>query len=159
MGPAVEEFSLPDLQGLPVRLSHFRGKIVLINFWATWCTACVAEIPDLIELHKKLGDRIVILGVALDGLPDEHGHQPGDEGRQGEGQSQPSVVKKVARTARDRGINYPVLLDPDAKVGGRFNGGELPTTVIIDAEGHLRRRFIGERNVQVFEAMLAEVGE
>ena len=55
-----------------------------------------------------------------------------------------------------RGINYPVLLDPKAKVGRRFKGGELPITVIIDSQGHLRRRFIGERNEQVFEAMLAD---
>ena len=158
-GPSVEDFRLPDLQGSAVRLSDYRGKTVLINFWATWCTACVAEIPDLIELRKKLGDRVVILGVALDGLPDEHGHEAGEEGHHGEGQSRKTVLKKVARTVKDRGINYPVLLDPDAKVGGRFNGGELPTTVIIDPQGHLRRRFIGERNVQVFEAMLADAGK
>lgn len=158
-GPSVEDFRLPDLQGSAVRLSDYRGKIVLVNFWATWCTACVAEIPDLIELHKKLGDRVVILGVALDGLPDEHGHEAGEEGHHEEGPSRKTVLKKVARTVKDRGINYPVLLDPDAKVGGRFNGGELPTTVIIDPQGHLRRRFIGERNVQVFEAMLAEASK
>ena len=159
-GPSVEDFTLSDLQGNSVRLSDFRGKIVLVNFWATWCTACLAEIPDLIELHKKLGDRVVVLGIALDGLPDEHGHQAGDEGGSphGEGPSQKAVLKKVVRAVKDRGINYPVLLDPDAKVGGRFNGGELPTTVIIDPQGHLRRRFIGERNVQVFEAMLADAG-
>jgi thiol-disulfide isomerase/thioredoxin len=159
--PSVEDFALPDLQGKQVRLSDFRGKTVLINFWATWCTACLAEIPDLIELREKLGDRIVILGIALDGLPDEHGHQAGEEGGSPhkEGPSRKAVMKKVVRAVKDRGINYPVLADPHAKVGCRFNGGELPTTVMIDPQGHLRRRFIGERTVQVFEAMLADVGK
>jgi thiol-disulfide isomerase/thioredoxin len=159
--PAVEDFTLQNFQGKRVRLSDFRGKTVLINFWATWCTACLAEIPDLIELHKKLGDRVVILGVALDGLPDEHGHKGGEEGEvQHEGgPSRKAVINKVVRAVKSRGINYPVLLDPDAKVGCRFNGGELPTTVMIDRHGKLRRRFIGERNVQVFEAMLGEIGK
>jgi hypothetical protein len=55
-----------------------------------------------------------------------------------------------------RRINYTVLLDPKNAVGGQFNGGELPTTVIIDAEGRVRRRFIGERNLTVFRAMIGE---
>jgi hypothetical protein len=57
------------------------------------------------------------------------------------------------------GINYPVLLDPEAAVGRRFNGGQLPTTAIIDAQGRLRRRFIGERSLKVFEAMIAAVAK
>jgi thiol-disulfide isomerase/thioredoxin len=159
-GPAVEDFSLPDLEGKRVRLSDFRGKTVLINFWATWCTACLAEIPDLIELHKKLGNRVIILGVALDGLPDEHGHQGGEDGSHHKGEpSRKTVFNKVIRAVKNRGINYPVLFDPDGKVGRRFNGGELPTTVMIDSQGKLQRRFIGERNIQVFEAMLAEMGK
>lgn len=60
------------------------------------------------------------------------------------------------RLAHARGINYPVLLDPEAIVGRRFNGGELPTTIIIDRNGYVRRRFIGERTVTVFRAMLTE---
>jgi hypothetical protein len=62
----------------------------------------------------------------------------------------------VARTVKARGINYPILLDEHNEVGGRFNGGELPTTVIIDAEGFVRRRFVGARSLAVFEAMVRE---
>ena len=58
-----------------------------------------------------------------------------------------------------RGINYPVLLDEKNTVGSRFNGGELPTTVIIDAQGRIRRRFIGTRSLPVFEAMIAEASK
>jgi hypothetical protein len=66
------------------------------------------------------------------------------------------VREKVARVAQARGINYPVLLDPKNEAGGRYQGGELPTTVIVDAAGHVRRRFIGPRSLAVFEALLAE---
>ncbi|MBI4662917.1 MAG: TlpA family protein disulfide reductase, partial [Verrucomicrobia bacterium] len=74
---AASDFGLPDLSGQEVRLSDLRGKIVLLNFWTTWCTACLTEIPDLIQLQKNYADRIVILGVSLDGVPDSHGHAEG----------------------------------------------------------------------------------
>ena len=69
------------------------------------------------------------------------------------------VREKVARTARTRGINYPILLDEKNEVGGRYNGGELPTTVLVDAQGKVRRRFVGARNLAVFEAMIAEAAK
>ena len=67
-----------------------------------------------------------------------------------------SIIAKVNRAVTVREINYTVLLDPTSSVGGQYNGGELPTTVIFDKEGRVRRRFTGERNVSVFEAMVAE---
>ena len=66
------------------------------------------------------------------------------------------IRDKVIRTVKARGINYPVLLDEHNEVGGRFNGGALPTTVIVDAQGEVRRRFVGARSLPVFEAMIAE---
>jgi thiol-disulfide isomerase/thioredoxin len=142
-----------------VRLSELKGKVVLLNFWATWCTACLAEIPDLIALQEKAGSQIVILGVALDGVPDEHGDAPGfeqNEKAQREGTLANPVRVKVERAVEKLRINYPVLLDPKNFIGGQYNGGELPTTVILDGDGRVRRRFIGERDLTVFQAMVAE---
>lgn len=156
------DFSLKDLDGNQVRLADFHGKVVLLNFWATWCTACLAEIPDLVALHKKLGERAVVLGVALDGLPDEHHHESNaqtETEEQSVGKSLEQIRTKVVRAVKARGIDYTVLLDPTGSVGGRFNGGELPTTVIIDSSGRVCRRFIGERNLGVFEAMVAEAAK
>lgn len=146
-----EDFQLPALDGRKVRLSNFRGKVVLLNFWTTWCAACVSEMPELIALQKRHQDRLAILGVSLDCVPDEdHDNQlPSPE----------EIRRKVARTVKARGINYPILLDEKNTLGGRFNGGELPTTVIIDAEGRVRRRFVGARSLPVFEAMIAEAGQ
>ena len=151
-----------DLQGKPVRLSDFRGKIVLLNFWTTWCTACLAEIPDLMALQNLAADKVAILGISLDGIPDEHGDEPKAEGGNDTHSHRPTrneITATVTRAVKTRGINYPVLLDSENSVGARFNGGELPTTVIIDAEGRVRRRFIGERNITVFEAMISEAAQ
>ena len=166
---AAGDFELPMLDGRVVRLSDFRGRVVLINFWTTWCTACVSEIPALISLQAQHRDRLVILGVSLDYVPDQHGHigrhaaveeQSGDHGAQDDHETGAAALGRVrvtvARTVKARGINYPILLDEHNEVGGRFNGGELPTTVIIDAEGFVRRRFVGARSLAVFEAMVRE---
>jgi thiol-disulfide isomerase/thioredoxin len=145
------DFTLQTLDGKSVRLSDLRGRVVLLNFWATWCTACVSELPELVALQKNHHDQLTILGVSMDFVPNEDNR---------EALSSPDAIrKKVARTIEQRGINYPVLLDEKNAVGGRFNGGELPTTVILDGEGRIRRRFIGTRSSEVFEAMIAEASK
>jgi thiol-disulfide isomerase/thioredoxin len=151
-------FTLKDLDGKAFSLADWRGKVVFINFWATWCPSCLAEIPQLVALQNKLGREVVIVGVALDGVPDEDGDTPKQDGEESDprAQSPKSIRGKVARAVKARGINYTVLLDPTGAVGGQFNGGELPTTVIFDKEGRVRRRFIGERDLKTFEAMLAD---
>jgi len=169
---AAADFELRTLGDKRVRLSDFRGKVVLMNFWTTWCTACVGEMPALVALQKKHADSLVIIGVSLDYVPDEHGHVGGhaavEEQQRGDGdhddhEATPAALKrvreKVARTARARGINYPIVLDERNEVGGRYNGGELPTTVLVDAQGNVRRRFVGARNLAVFEAMIAEAAK
>ena len=156
--PAAADFTLTALDGTRFRLGTLRGKVVLLNFWATWCTACLAEIPDLIALQNNVGKEVAIIGVALDGVPHEHdeahGQDPPHDSEDGE--SWKAVRAKVDQAVKARGINYAVLLDPSSSVGGQFNGGELPTTVILDAEGRVRRRLIGERSLEVFKAMVEE---
>ena len=107
--------------------------------------------------------------MSLDYVPDRHGHIGGhaavEEQKHREGDHEDHeanaaalkrVREKVARTAKARNINYPVLLDEHNEIGGRYNGGELPTTVIVDAEGNVRRRFVGTRGMAVFDVMIAE---
>jgi len=166
------DFQLRTLDGKKISLTDLRGKVVLVNFWTTWCSACVSEMPELIALQKKHGDNLVIIGVSLDYVPDSHGHigghaaveeQKNGDAEQDDHEATVAALKrvrdKVARTVKARGINYPILLDEKNEVGGRFNGGELPTTVIVDAQGHVRRRFIGARSLPAFEAMIAEAAQ
>lgn len=157
-----QDFSLPTPAGSRVRLFEYRGRVVVLNFWATWCTACLEELPNLAALQRESGGRIAILGVALDGLPDEHQHPSNSAGEAEDhsvGKSLEQIQSKVLKAVQARGINYTVLLDPTGAIGARFNGGELPTTVIIDPTGHVRRRFIGKRSLPVFEAMVAEAAK
>lgn len=166
------DFELTDLEGRPVRLSGLRGKVVLLNFWTTWCTACVGEMPALVALQKQYAGKIAILGVSLDYVPDGHGHigghaeveeQAHSDGHHDDHEETAAALgrvrEKVVRVAQKRGINYPVLLDEHNEVGGRYNGGELPTTVLVDAQGFVRRRFVGARSLPVFEAMIAEAAK
>jgi thiol-disulfide isomerase/thioredoxin len=154
------DFQLQDLEGRKFRLSDLRGKVVLLNFWATWCPACLTEIPDLVALQKDRGQDIAIVGISLDGVPDEEGEdapQPGESEKAH--RSVKAIQAKVAHVVKAREINYRILLDPHGSVGCQFNGGELPTTVILDKQGHVRRRFIGERSPAVLSAMIAQVQE
>jgi hypothetical protein len=127
--------------------------------------------PELIALQKQHGEQLAIIGVSLDFVPDSHGHIGGHPAVEEQGahaeedlnQRNSAALKKVrdkvARTVKARGINYTILLDEKNEVGGRFNGGELPTTVIVDTNGNVRHRFVGARGLAVFEAMIAEAGQ
>ena len=142
MGPA-PALSLEDLNGDLVSLSDYRGKVVLVNLWATWCPWCRQEIPELIDLSARYTDQgFVVLGVAID-----------DEGKE-----------VVAPDAEAMGMNYPVLVDPGAisslKAGWPLSGA-LPQSFLIDCRGHVRASMPGYRPRPVIEEavlkLLAEV--
>lgn len=148
------DLKLVAIDGKTISLADLRGKVVVLNFWTTWCSGCISELPELIALQRTHGSQFVVIGISLDLVPDTTSENPGerayskaDAGR---------LREKVAHTVKAFGINYPVLVDEKNLAGGRYNGGELPTTLIIDANGWVRRRFIGTRSLEVFEAMIAE---
>ncbi len=158
-GLSAGDFTLEDLAGHRVHLSDYKGKTVLLNFWATWCTACLMETPDLIELQKRHSSDVVLLAVCLDGRPVRDDDGDADESRAQSAEPPGSVGairKKVERIVKSLGINYEVLLNSNGKIGARFNGGELPTTVILSPDGQIRRRFVGTRSVAALESMLEE---
>jgi thiol-disulfide isomerase/thioredoxin len=121
-------FTLTALDGNPVSLAGFRGKVVILNFWASWCGPCKREIPDFVLLQSQYGAAgLQIIGIALDeDLP--------------------------ARTYASRvGINYPVVVGND-DVSRAYGGVEaIPTTFIIDRDGMIIARFVGYREKSVFE--------
>jgi thiol-disulfide isomerase/thioredoxin len=167
---AAPDFLLPNLDGETVRLSQFRGRPVFLNFWATWCTACWTELPELVKLHERYADRLVILGIALDGLPDqhelEHGHSHDDHDHGEHAEASPKagrdvahdeLVKLVGGFAEKRGLKYPILLDPKGVTSLVYQGNELPVNVLVDTAGNLRRRFVGPRSPAAFDAMIGEL--
>jgi thiol-disulfide isomerase/thioredoxin len=129
--PNEPDVTFKDLQGKDVPLSSLKGKVVVVNFWATWCEPCRVEIPWMIDFQQKLSDKgFTLLGVAMD-----------EEGK--------SVVEPfVEKTQFDvdghtMTMNYPIVLGNDdlaAKFGGLIG---LPTTVVISRDGKVAKRFIG----------------
>ena len=122
LGQPAAPWQLKDLEGKPVSSADYKGKVVVLNFWATWCLPCRREIPDFIALQKEYGDRgLVFVGVALD-----------DEGV--------SVVKPFAKEA---GINYPLVIG-DETVVKAYEGVEVyPTTYVINRNGTIVSRHLG----------------
>jgi len=120
VGAAAPDFTLRDLDGRQVHLSDYAGKVVLIDFWATWCTPCAAELPSLQKLYEDNKDAgFVILGVSMDG---------------------PESVAQVSLFARRYNLSFPVLLDEETRVVSIYNPKRVaPMTVLIDKRGLISR--------------------
>jgi len=113
-----------DLNGKPAHLSDLRGKVVVLNFWATWCPPCVEETPGLIALQKRIAPRNgVVLGVSID-----------------EDQS------AYAKFVRDQGINFPTYNDPSKKIATDYGTSMWPETYVIDRKGRIARKIIGPQD-------------
>ena len=117
---AAPDFELISMDGTPVRLSDLRGRVVLINFWATWCGPCVREMPLFQHYSETYAGDLVILGIDMQG-------------------SQTLVQPFIEKM----GISYPVLLDPSGDVTRQYQVIALPNTFLIDRQGIVRQRHIG----------------
>lgn len=128
--PANMDFVLPDLDGNQVPLSSFKGKVVLLNFWATWCGPCKAEIPIFVDLQEEYRDDLVIVGFSVD--------DPADKAR---------------AFAEEFKINYPVLLglgrDEVQDAYGPIWG--IPTSFLISRDGQVCKKHMGIAPRAVFE--------
>lgn len=129
-------WKLKDVEGKVVTSESFKGKVVVVDFWATWCPPCRAEIPGYIELQKKYGkDGLVIIGISLD-------------------QKGPSVVKPFMEKF---GINYPIVMGDD-EISAAFGGMDaIPTTFIIDRAGIIRDRKVGSEPTEDYEKRLLAI--
>jgi len=129
------DFTLTDLNGKNWTLRDLRGKVVLLNFWATWCPPCRKEMPDLEALYRRFEPQgLVILGVS-------------DED-----------VDKVKPFIEQQGITYPVLLDPGRKVNELFQIQGIPKTFVYDRDGKIVVQSIDMRTQKQFLEMLAQAG-
>ena len=123
------EFAVKGIDGSTVNLTAARGKVVLLNFWATWCGPCRMEVPDLVQLQKKYQDRLQVIGLVIDDADED-------------------AVRKFAKRYS---INYPLAMATDEM---RFQFGgvpALPTSFIIDARGRVVQKHIGLRDPELYE--------
>lgn len=118
------DFTLPSIGGPNLRLQEQRGRVVMINFWATWCGPCREEMPHLGRLYDKYrASGFVVLGVNIDDDP-----------------------RKAADLATQLGMRFPVLLDTDKKVSRLYDLGTMPSTVLVDRDGRVRYVHRGYRD-------------
>ncbi|MGH7181974.1 MAG: peroxiredoxin family protein [Nitrospiraceae bacterium] len=121
VGTEAEDFRLPDLEGKSQSLSQYRGKIVLLNFWATWCKPCTTEMPAMQTVYDKLRDKGFVV-LAVNELEDD---------------------AKVREHIKQYGHTFPVLMDRDNKVANQFGVFGLPVSVFIDQEGRVQEYIKG----------------
>ncbi|MEW6675678.1 MAG: TlpA disulfide reductase family protein [Nitrospirota bacterium] len=122
-GSAAPEFTLKDINNKNVSLSDYRGKVVVIEFWATWCPACRASIPELVTVYNKYMDKdFTILAISIN-----------------EGQD---VQKKLVAFAKEFGMTYPVLL-ADMNTTFQYGVNSIPHTFIVDKESIIKNQYLG----------------
>ena len=128
--PAPLHFTMTDMNGVDVKLASFKGKVILLNFWATWCGPCRAEIPSLVELQQHYGDDLVVLGVSID-----------------------DPLNKLKPYATEMHMNYPVLVGKDRQdvqdAYGPLWG--IPVSVFVDRDGKIWKRHSGIASKDQFE--------
>lgn len=136
VGSVAPQFTLKDIDGKSVSLNDYKNKVIILDFWATWCPPCREEIPDFIALQNEYGKKgLQIIGIAVD--------------RDG--------IKSVKPFYENMGMNYPVLLT-DGKVESKYGGiRAIPTTFIIDKKDSIAKKYVGFRSKATFEKEIKEL--
>lgn len=134
IGQTAPDFTLEDLNGKAVKLSEFKGKVIMLDFFASWCPPCRQEIPDFVELQKSYGtDSFSTIGVSLTDLND------------------------TKSFANNMGINYPILIDDGSASAIYGPIRSIPTTFVIDKNFKIAKMYIGYRSKDIFENDIKEL--
>lgn len=136
------EFTLTDQFGNSHSLSDYEGKTIFLNFWATWCPPCKAELPEIQQLYdnyEREGDNaLIVLGVA--------GPEMGREG----------TVEEIAAFLEENGLTYPVLMDTEGDLFTAYGISAFPTTFMIDREGNVFGYLTGQMSYEIMEDIVAQ---
>ncbi|OGO30466.1 MAG: hypothetical protein A2Z16_02620 [Chloroflexi bacterium RBG_16_54_18] len=135
IGSPAPDFVLDDLSGNPVKLSDLKGRLVVLNFWATWCIPCRTEMPEFQNIYRQKEPDLVVLGINLEQSPGE-----------------------IQDFITQLDITYPILLDEEGQVSRLYKVVQLPNTFFIDHDGIIRMRHIGFLSGEQFNEYLDKVG-
>ena len=128
-GGGAPDFTITDIQGKKLSLADYKGKVVLLDFWATWCAPCLEEIPHFIDMQQRLGPQgFQVIGISMDDGP-----------------------KPVQQFYEEHKLNYPVAVG-DSKLADSYGGVlGLPVTFVINRDGQIRKKFVGATDPAVIE--------
>ncbi len=160
----VKEFALEDAEGKLIHLSDFQGKAVLLCFWKIGNAPSFDDVTVLKQLQEQESRRLTVIGIAFDpavgpqddcgdGREHQHNHAHSADPHANGAATKPALKELISRMS----INHPVLLDASGSLVFRFNVQEVPTYALIDAQGNLRRRFAGSRELSTWTAMVEEI--
>lgn len=130
------EFSLKSVDGKTVKLSDYKGKVVIIDFWATWCPPCRKGIPDLISIQNEFKDKVVIIGISLD---------------------REKTIKDVPGFVKNNGINYPIVYGDDKVVVDYGGIQSIPTSFVVDKNGTVVDMHVGLVSKDTFVNKIKEL--
>ena len=135
IGTPVPDFTLKDMNGKEYTLSSLRGKVVFVNFWATWCKSCKDEMPSMQVLYSYLKEKNIpfeMLAISMDRI---------------------TTQKEIGPFVNSLGLTFPILLDPWGKTDGKYKLTGVPETYIIDKDGKLAEKIIGPRSWETVGAV------
>jgi len=139
VGSRAPEYSAATLTGEAFSIGEARGKVIVLNVWATWCKPCLKEMPALERLHQKLGSRLQVVGVSTDVIQED-----------------------VAGFVKELGVSFPIIHDPKRRIDELYLVQGLPTTFVIDKNGRIDRKVLGAQewddaeHIAYFEKLMAE---
>jgi peroxiredoxin len=135
VGQAAPDFQLATVSGSPVKLSDFKGKPVLVNFWATWCMPCKYEMPQIEEIYRQYqAQGLVVLGI-------------------NDKEDAPTVKQFVS----DGGYSWPMLLDTDESLKTRYQVVGMPTSFFVDRQGVVRSTWVGGMEKDTLQTQLSKI--
>lgn len=137
-GKMAPDFDLATINGEHTKLSNYRGKKVILNFWASWCPPCKAEMPNIEEFYKKNKDKnVIVLAVNL---------TTEDKNR-----------NNMQKFIKDLGLTFPVLLDEQGNVGNLYQAFTIPTSYIIDTKGIVQQKFVGPMSKETIKRLVSNI--
>ncbi|MBT2581700.1 redoxin domain-containing protein [Planococcus sp. ISL-109] len=139
-GELAPDFKLTTLAGEEMRLSDYRGKAVILNFWATWCPPCRAEMPHMQDFYEnQQANDLEVLAVNLT--------------------TEDSGLSDIESFVEEFGLGFPIPMDVDGEVGKLYQAFSIPTSYIIDREGRVRHKIVGPMDEEMMNGFIEEIDE